>query len=453
MPVTIHVYSPFQRALDPQVADDSAMKQRSLQDPDNLFFRMAETKGFRRALALALATEEVANQVRASQTNTAEGEVAQQARQVDLPSYKNEVRRLLTQAVRGGTIFFRGSDYQLLDGESASDAVRHTLSQLLPSIYARFSEVPYRILNEETAVKAALNGNTTNTDLQNLGVYKNDGTLNESHALISTLRGSLPQASDDQGAIPADQLRSKFERPPFGWDGNCIKVGLALLLRASACRLIVNGRTITDPSSQEALQYLTKEQSFKTLRVQGIRTDLDIQQLQEIRGYMQMIFGVKPSLVPATLNTVLGEQLTDLDKQAQEVKSWATTARCPLPLAFESGNSLVSELLDTAIPSVRLPHFQEQWETLQEYTQVLDNLTIFQRQHGAEFQTVRDFFSSMVNADVDLPELRRFISDWRAVINERSMTEADRWNELMNNLSCRATGSDKPDCRMAAGGA
>jgi hypothetical protein len=113
VPVTIHVYSPFQRALDSQVADDSAMKQRSLQDPDNLFLRMAEVKGFRRALALALATEEVANEVRASQSNTAEGEVAQQARQIDLPSYKNEVRQLLSQAVRGGAVFFRGSDYQL----------------------------------------------------------------------------------------------------------------------------------------------------------------------------------------------------------------------------------------------------------------------------------------------------------------------------------------------------
>ena len=431
VPVTIHVFSPFQRALDPQVADDIAMKQRSLQDPDTIFFRLAETKGLRRALSLALATEEVANQVRASQANTAEAEVAQQARQIDLPSYKNEVRRLLTQAVRSGIIFFRGSPYQLLDGEGASDAVRNTLSQLLPSIYARFTEVTHRIINEEAAVKAALSGNTTNTDLQNLGVYKNDGTLNESHALISTLRGSLPQASDDQAAIPADQLRGKFERPPFGWDGNCIKVGLAILLRSSACRLIINGRTITDPNSPETLQYLTKEQSFKSLRIQGIRTDFGMQQLQEIRGYMETIFGVKPALVPATLNNVLGEQLTELAKQAQGVKNWAATARCPLPLAFESSSSLVSELLDSAMPSVRLPHFQEQWETLHQYTQVLDNLTMFQREHGTEFLTVREFFNSMLNAEGDLPELRRFISDWRIVTNERSVTEADRWNELM----------------------
>src|SRR5207248_7098476 len=254
----------------------------------------------------------------AGQTNTAEVEVAQQARQVDLPSYKNEVRRLLAQAVRGGTIFFRGSYYQLLDGEGAGDAVRSALSQILPNIYSRFSEVTYRLFNEETAVKAALGGNTTNTDLKNLGVYKNDGTLNDSHALISTLRGSLPQASDDQAAIPADQLRGKFERPPFGWDGNCIKVGLALLLRASACRLIANGGTITDPNAPEALQFLTREQSFKTLRVQGIRTDLGLPQLQAIRGYMQTIFGIKAPLVAATLNNALGEQLTDIARKAQQ---------------------------------------------------------------------------------------------------------------------------------------
>jgi len=431
MPVTVHISSPFQRVLDPAIADETAMKQRSLQDPDSVFFCMAETKGLRRVLALTAATEEIASQVRTSQTNTAEVEVAQQARQVDLPSYKNEVRYLLTQAVRGGTIFFRGSNYQLIDGESASDAVRNTLSQILPSIYPRFSEMTYRITNEETAVKAALNGNTTNTDLRNLGVYKSDGTLNESHPLLSTLRGSLPQVSDDQGAIPADQVRSRFERPPFGWDGNCIKVGLALLLRASACRLIVNGRSITDPNAPEALQYLTKEQSFKTLRVQGIRTELELPQLQAIRGYMETIFGVKPSLVAAILNTVLGEQLTDVARQAEQIKNWASTARCPLPLAFESGSSLVSELLNSATLSVRLTQFQEQWETLLHYTQLLQDLTVFRREHGAEYLTVRDFFNRMVNADANLPELRRFIADWRAVTSERSITDPARWNELM----------------------
>jgi len=34
---------------------------------------------------------------------------------------------------------------------------------------------------------------------------------------------------------------------------------------------------------------------------------------------------------------------------------------------------------------------------------------------------------------VDLPALRRFIADWKAVIKELSVTEADRWNEVMKS--------------------
>src|SRR5260370_37151189 len=113
------------------------------------------------------------------------------------------------------------------------------------------------------------------------------------------------------------------------------------------------------------------------------------------------------------------------------MKNWAATARCPLPTTFEAGSSLVTELPNSAAPSIRLPQFEERWETLLQYTQLLRDLVIFQREHGTAFLTVRDFFSSMVNAEIDLPELRRFISDWRALTNERSVTEADRWNELM----------------------
>src|SRR5260370_23998406 len=113
------------------------------------------------------------------------------------------------------------------------------------------------------------------------------------------------------------------------------------------------------------------------------------------------------------------------------MKNWSATARCPLPTTFEAGSSLVSELLNSAAPSIRLPQFEERRETLLHYTQLLHDLVIFQREHGTMFLTVRDFFSSMVNAEVDLPELRRFISDWRALASERSVTEADRWNELL----------------------
>jgi hypothetical protein len=278
--VTMRVYSPLQYILDSEIMDDEVLKQRSLQESNNIIFRMADVRLLRRALALAVATAEVVERVMTlGQGGDAEREIAKQIRQKDLPLYETRVRQLLAQAVRSGLLFFRGSAYDLIDGESAREAVRNTLSFLLPKIYARFNEVSHRVLYEETAIKAALSGNTSQSDLQALGVYSADGTLNENHPLLSALRGRLPQAEDDRGTISADQLRSEFERPPFGWDRNCIKIGLALLLRNATCRFLVNNHYLTDPSHQEAVQALTKEQRFKALRVQGMRSELSNQEL------------------------------------------------------------------------------------------------------------------------------------------------------------------------------
>jgi hypothetical protein len=430
--VPVRVYSPLQRALDPQINDDSVLKQRSSQEPDAVFLRMSDVAGLRAALAAALATSEIADQVTgANQSSGAEVEVARQAKQVDLASHRADVRRMLSEGVRGGTIFFRGTAYQLVPADSAGESVRATLSQLVPNIYSRFAEVPQRIANETTAIRAALSGNASNSDLQQLGVYKSDGTLNESHPLPSALRARLPISEQYQEAINAEALRSEFERSPFGWDGNCVKVGLALLLRESKCSLIDNGKPWTDPTAPEVLEMLTKEQRFKGLRVQGVRDALDMPMLQSIRNQMDAIFGIKPPLVPATLNSKLGEQLQEVVGQAQQLQTWAATAQCPLPLRFESGSSLVAELLNTATPAVRLPRFLEQAETLSQYMDTLQALTEFRRDQSSLYLTLRDFFNRVVNAEIDLPEVRRFIGDWRTVTAERSVTDSARWNELV----------------------
>lgn len=432
--VPIRVYSPFQKAIDTQIGNDAVMKQRSNEDVNAILVRLDDVTGFRGALALAMATDLVANEVIAApMSSEAEKDVARQARQQDLTSYRAEVRRMLGQAVRGATVFFRGSPYQLLPGESAGAAMRATIGQLLPQIYARMVDLPQRISNEDTAVKAALANNTTNPDLQQLGVYRADGTLNDAHPLIGALRAKLPIDDQYQQFVQADALRTELERPPFGWDSHAAQIGLALLLRVSGCRLIDANRTLTDPSDPDVLQALTKEARFKALRVQGVKSDLSTAELQQIRGYIEALFGVKPNLVPATLNSVLGEQLGDMARQAQDVQNWANTARCPLPLAFESGNSLVAELLNNASPTARLPRFREQRDVLMQFSDALHNALDFRRDSGQEYTKLQDFFTSMIYAEIGLDEVRRFVSDWRVLTNERSITEPSRWAEVVRS--------------------
>ena len=452
--VAVRVYTPLQRALDPQVGDDAALRQRSSQDPDNIHYRLAEVAGLRANLALAVATAKVADETIGSAHTTAiEKEIARQAKADDLPTLKEQVRRMLSMAVRGGQLFFRGTTYQVADGDSASAAARATLSQVLPQIYTRFAEVPHRLVSEATAVRAGLAGNMSNNDLQALGVYRADGSLNESHALISALRGRLPLAEQDQTPAGADELRSEFEKPPFGWDGNCVKVAVALLLRAGACRLIENGVLFTDPNLPTVLDMLTREQRFRGLRVQGVRSELDPRDLMQIRGYIETIFGItRLPLVAATLNNALGQALETMATRAGQVRAWAVTAQCPLPQAFEATTELVTELINNPAQNVRLVSFRDQADRLVEYATALDALAIFQREQGSTFTRVRDFYNGMVNAAVDLADLRRFLEDWRAVTRERSVTDSQRWQEVLTILRVRTARSGRPDRALAGGG-
>ncbi len=432
-PVTLHILTPLQRAIDPALGDDEAMRQRSNADPSNLYLRMDDVKGLRNALALARATELEADRVLSSpQSGPSEQEVARQAKAQDLPSYRAEVSRLLATALRGGVIFFRGSLFNLAPAESVAASVRATLAQapLLPTIYSRFGELPHRVANEDAAVKAALAGNVSNADLAALGVYHADGTLNEASPLVSTLRGHLPLAEHDAGLLPADDLRAELEKPPFGWDGNAVKVGLALLLRSSACRLVESGRTITDPASAEALRLLTKEQSFKALRVQGVRSDIDSATLKLVRAEIEALFGVKPPLVASTLHNELGSALGNLGTRAGSIQSWASTAQCPLPPSFAAGRALVDDLIAAGVPAQRLQEFHDRVDALREYHDQLDRLDRFQRDNGAAFTDLRDFFTGMVNANLDVPTLRAFVSDWRTVAGEGAVTEPGRWADL-----------------------
>ncbi len=429
--VTARIYSPLQYILEPDIRNDAVLKQRSSQDSNSFILRMSEEKEFRRALAKAIATAEIIDEV-TNRANDPERSVADQARS-DLEHYKDDVREVIHKAMRGGKIFFRGLPQDLMDGEGVGSAVRNTLSYFMADVYSGFAQLPHRVVNEESAVKAALNHITTNDDLQKLGVYTNDGSLDMSNILISTLKGKLPQEENDQGSISADTLRNELERPPFGWDGNAVKVGLALLLRASACRLIVEGKPLTDPHSLEVLQSLTKEPRFKILRVQGVRLDLKPSELTEVRSYIDTIFGIRPAAVATVLNNELGKQLEELQAKERTLREWATMTFCPLPSGFEVGRSFVVDLQSNTTPSSRLTLFASRWETLAQHVQLLETLLRFKSECGTTYTMIRDFRQSSAPLDPDtIPEeLRIFLGDWETVTGERTITEPSSWGGLV----------------------
>lgn len=198
-----------------------------------------------------------------------------------------------------------------------------------------------------------------------------------------------------------------------------------------SCHLIENGTVHTDPSNPKVLQLLTKDHSLKTLRVQGVRTEIGTKELQQIRGYLEAVFGIKPQLVAAILNDKLKDQLEDLHTQAGELENWAKTAVCSLPLSFESGTSLVTELINSNAQNMRLLQFMRDWETLVNYVKLLRDLTHFRGEHGQEYVEVRSFFNNMLYVENPPEEVLHFVQSWRVLEKERMITDSVRWSELM----------------------
>ena len=428
--VTIHVLTPIQRVLDSNIANDEALRQRSNQEQETFFLRMDEARTLRDALALYLATREIADRVIAANPAGPEAAVARDAKVRDLSSLQTAVRNQLRAAMRGAQIFFRGSSYYPSSG--GGDAVRGLLTQLVPLIYSRLSEVQHKVANVETAVSAALRGTFSNMDIQLLNVLNNDGNLNMSSALLSTVRGSIPLEHADRPAIEASELRRLFEDPPYGWDGGAIQVALALLLRGGMCKLVIDGDPITDPQHPNVQLALTREQRLKQLRVYRVRSELDPQQLIAARGIFETLFGHQPALVAATLNNALGTELARISTRATTLHQWANAASFALPAEFGAGESVVGELIANANPVARLPLFVERYQQLADLLDLLDTLEQFRQAAGTSFQKVRDYFNSMINASLQVPELQSFLRSFNALQSERRFHDRARWQDLVS---------------------
>ena len=427
--VAVHILSPIQRALDPGIADDEVLRQRSNQEPETFFLRMDEVRPLRDALALYVATKETADRVIAANPASPEAEVARQAKTRDMTSHLMAVRVHLRAALRGAQIFFRGSAYDLNSG--TGDAVRSLITQLLPLIYSRLSEVQHRVANVETAVRAALNGSYANMDLQLLNVVNSDGSLNPSSPLLSAVRGSLPPENADRPPVEAVELRRSFEDPPYGWDGGAVTVAIALLLRAGLAKLLFEGRNITDPQDPDAQLSLTRDQRFRQVRLLGVRAELDSQQLIAARGFYETLFGSRPALVPATLNTALGERLGEINTRCAALQQWASAASFPLPLAFSTGLSVVNELIASPTPVARLPLFGDRHQQVLDLLDLLEQVEQFRQRYGSDFPRMRDYYTSMINASLPVPELQTFLRTFSTLASERRCHDQPRWLDLV----------------------
>ena len=150
----------------------------------------------------------------------------------------------LAKAFLKGTLFFGGQELELDDDQADfKEPAQTALSAVIPNIYANFS-VGDRACDFAKELKSVLNPatSTLHTVALGLDLFDTQGSLQQQSALVSQVLEVVSDLEDEDvdpvGSILLEAPDRKgfrgFERPPFGWSSELVRLVLAACFRAGA---------------------------------------------------------------------------------------------------------------------------------------------------------------------------------------------------------------------------
>lgn len=180
----------------------------------------------------------------------------------------NDLKRLLTHSLGGGSFIFRGqaTSVDTLDS-SVLDASKKYLSSAAAEVFDRYSEAPVRVETAlpERFLRIGSNMTAITSELDPLGLVRvNAGTpsVKTDDKAITSIRDYISR----NGNVDGKRLMEHFSGAPFGWSQDTLRYLLAAMLLAGELKLKVSGHEIT-VNGQQAIEALKTNNSFRTVGV------------------------------------------------------------------------------------------------------------------------------------------------------------------------------------------
>ena len=209
---------------------------------------------------------------------------------------RDELRRALSDdlegAFRKGTLFYGGQELELDDAVDLKGPLVAALTSIIPNLYPRFS-LADRSFDFARDLKALLNPSTStlHTVAAGLDLFDTQGTLQRESGLVSQVLEVIGDL-EDEGVDPTGSLLSDardssgfkgFERAPFGWPGEIVRLVLAACFRAGA--IYLERQTSTGPSPiydyTGRTDDFAKVTVFKKTTFRVAETSLSVEQIRQ----------------------------------------------------------------------------------------------------------------------------------------------------------------------------
>lgn len=401
--------------------------------PENL-----ETR-FKRYEALVKVTSDK----RFTEDSSADTQDALSEKRKERDDLRTALLKDLEKSFLAGTLFYGGQEQELDGVTDFKEPVQTALSAVIPNIYASFG-VGDRTCDFARQLKAVLNPatSTLHTVAPELDLFDTQGSLQQQSALVSQVLEVISDLEDEDvdpaGSILLEAPDRKgfrgFERPPFGWSSELVRLVLAACFRAGA--IYIERPTPSGPTPQydykDSHDLFAKINSFKHVTFRVAETRLSVDQIK--RASKELIaMGVTGT--PESGNAIaaavrkLGETLK---AGIQEAKTHADRG-LPIRDAVLGGTAALAEPTTTKDPTKVVTTFLShaaEWKSLHLSLEALRAFLADQRHH--EYDTSRRIADLATNHPVDSNHgsqavVGRSLKDMDAIIGDKSVVE--RWSD------------------------
>lgn len=438
--ITLRVTTPLELMMGTALAD---LENRSLLPDEQytLFFLSGRVRSFDDDLERYLAMEEVIGNWKGDNRKSEEARKLAHDRETnDLPKLRDQVLDGLRDGLRTGRVVFRGASRALavVPGQALGDVLRGELAAFWPVLYPKFDRVPVRITNDQKAIADVLAGVAAlSSEVRDLKLYDKSGKVDPHSPLLDAIRITLATQQNAGRRTLGQDLLATLTAPPYGWDPNAVRVGVAALVRSAVVKVLINKKAYTNPADRELVDALRVSRSFDKVELVLEETDVAPEILTETRAFLIRLAKRRNiDETPAALSDVAGELAAAILAKAGDVELWAAGSGMPLPAEFSDGVEAWRQVTALASPIHRVREVHTHRETLEAGHQAIEAHAAFQAQQGIPFIQLRQLRDRLeaIEHRTDLGgAIRLLLSGYRAA--EKAVNFADRevWRQLQSH--------------------
>lgn len=438
--VDIHIISPFGHYSGKTISD---YENESLK-PENqqiIYIFCDRVPQFSDQLDRYIAMKEVVDKWQGDPNKSVtERELANSKATSDLPKLKDVVEASIRQGLRQGHLIFRGSSRPIVckTGQKPGEAVRSEIGDYFGSLYSKYDKLPIRIKSEQQDISDVLAGaKNPSQDVKSLKLYDKTGQLDTHLPLIDEIRIYLTNRQNKKQRTLGQEILDNFEKPPYGWDPNALRIGLAAMIRAGLIKIVVGKKVYTNPADTELTTTMRNSKSFSKAEMILEETDVDTAVLIAVRTLLIKLTGNrKIDETPSDITVVSVKYLTDVKKKGGDAQIWAKAANFPVPEFFKAGMESIETLLSLTNPVHHVKEWESKSPTIENELNEVLAVHAFYGKNAEPFKGTRELYSTLQSIQYKIPKenvIHHLLNNYATADKDATIHKKDVWKTLQDN--------------------